>query len=354
MIRFIWCIIIILSVNQAISQNPVFFEQKGDTIYFYLNCYGNLTSNKDASYLRKAFFEKNKLAFYGKVIDYYYPSGKIALKGNYKNGLYNGFVKTYYKSGNLKEAGKYIDNKRDSTWVFYYSNTETEKKIEYIEEIPRVTEYYKKNGKPVFLDGTGIYKGKSNKDYSSCNHYTIKGELRDGIMVGRWTINLGYSLCTEIFENGKFIRGYETPHNRTYESVSLINPSGFPYYENVSLLNFQYVANKSGFYCPNYDNRLSFSDAFLTDLNEIIEKNFETNKFYYALIEFQIKNGVIDQESFKSITSDKLITEKLIGLVKSLNKWKKTEENITFTIYLPIFWKNGSVYLKPNDILKFN
>ena len=57
-------------------------------------------------------------------------------------------------------------------------------------------------------------------------------------MVGRWTINLSHSVSTEVFENGNFLRGHETPHNRIYEGATMINPSGFPYYENVTILNW--------------------------------------------------------------------------------------------------------------------
>ena len=354
MIKYFLGIVLLFTVNYVLSQNPGYFEQTGDTIIFYLNCDGNLTTKDKATYKRIAFFEKNRLAFKGNVIDFYCPDQNIALKANYKNGLYEGRLTSYYKSGSVKETGNYINNARDSIWNFYYKSNEIEKKLEYSKGQQKLFEFYQKNGKPKFLDGKGTYKGYSNKDYSSCDLYKIKGELEKGIMVGRWTINFGYSECTEVFDNGKFIRGYETPHNRTYKSVSIINPAGFPYYENISFLNYQYVSNKSGFYWLTYNKRLSLEKGFLPELHNLIKENINTNDYFYSLIEFQIDNGNINQNSFKSITNDSITSEKLIDLIISLNKWDKTEKKVSFTIYLPVFWENEIIFLKPKDILKFN
>ncbi len=245
MTKYILGLTLILFANKVLSQNPIFFEQKGDTIIFFLSCNGNLTTRNKASYKRVAFFEKEKLAFQGSVVDYYYPKEAIALKANYKNGLYNGRLTTYYKTGAIKETGNYKNNKRDSVWTFYYKNHRVEKRIDYSHGQQKLNEYFKKNGEPVFLDGNGTYKGHSKESYSSCEQHQIKGEVKNGIMVGRWTINFGYSVCTELFANGKFIRGHESPYNRTYESASLINPSGFPYYENIILLNYLIDCNKT-------------------------------------------------------------------------------------------------------------
>lgn len=346
-------VLLLFITSTLFSQNPVFFEQKEDTIIFYLSCNGNITAENNATYKRVGFFDKEKLAFDGNVIDYYYPNGVIALKAKYQNGLYDDHVISYYKSGIIKETGKYKGNDRDSIWTFYYKNGIVEKKIDYSHTQQKLTEYYTKNGKPVFLDGNGIYKGYSNKDYFSCEQYPIKGELKDGVMVGRWTINFGYSVSTEVFENGRFISGHETPHNRIYDDASLINPSGFPYFEKISLLDYLIACNKSGLYCPTYKKEI-IEKGFLVDLEQEIRSKFNTNEFFYALLEFQLDNGVIISNSFKSITNDKKRADELKNIIISLNKWDKPDDNVSFTIYLPVFWENGIIYLKPNDIIKFN
>ncbi|RLD54563.1 MAG: hypothetical protein DRJ05_14420, partial [Bacteroidetes bacterium] len=218
MLKYIIEIILLITSVEVLAQNPDFFQKNGDTAILFLSCNGNMTTSSTASYKRVAFFEKERLAFQGSVFDYYYPEGNIAFKATYKNGLYNGQVQSYYKNGNLKEIGKYKNSKRDSIWTFYYKNGKTEKKIDYFNEQPRLMEFYKKNAKPVFLDGNGTYKGHSNKDYFSCDIFQIRGGLNNGIMDGQWTINFGYSICTEVFENGVFVSGRESPQWGSYNS----------------------------------------------------------------------------------------------------------------------------------------
>lgn len=339
--------------SSLFSQNPVFFEQNEDTITFYLGCNGSITEKDKATYKRISFFDKERLAFYGNVIDYYYPKGTIAFKARYQNGLYDGQITNYYQTGTIKETGNYKSNNRDSIWTFYYKNESVEKKINYGLAQQKLIEYYNKNGNPVFLDGNGMYKGYSNKDYFSCEQYQIKGELKDGVMNGRWTINLGYSVSTEVFENGKFIRGHETPHNRTYEDASLINPSGFPYYEKIALLDYSIACNKSGFYWPSYNKEI-IEKSFLVELEQKIIEKINTTEFFCALLEFQLDNGIINSNSFKSVTNDKNKADELKNLILSLDKWDSSNEKLSFTIYLPVFWENGLIYLKPNDITKFN
>jgi antitoxin component YwqK of YwqJK toxin-antitoxin module len=334
------------------SQNPVFFEQQGDTVIFYLSCNGSLTFNDQATYIRTGFFDEERLTWKGAVTDYYIQGGTIALQANYQNGFYDGPFSNYYKTGIIKEAGNFKNKIRDSIWTFYNKNQMIEKKIDYCHSQQKLMEYYDKKGEPIFLDGNGKYKGSSNKDYFTCDQYRIEGEVKDGLMVGRWTINLGYSVSSEVFENGKFIRGHETPYNRTYENAALINPAGFPYYENITLLDYIITWKKDGYYWLTY-NKLGFEKGFLFDLEEKIKDSIVTSNFFYALLEFQLDDGVINPESFNSITNNPETVESIKKLILSMDKWDKSEDKVTYMIYLPIFWENGLIYLKPDDISRF-
>jgi hypothetical protein len=198
MMKFNLIVFFLFFTSTISSQNPVFFELKGDTISLYLSCNGRLTVKEMATYKRVGLFDDKRLAFKGNVIDYFYPSERIAFKASYVNSSYNGPVMTYLKTGTIKEMGYYKNNLRDSIWTSYYSNGKIEKKIDYSNSQKRFIEYYQKNGNPVFLDGNGKYKGFSNKDFNSCEQFQIKGELKDGIMVDRWTIDLGYGTSTEV------------------------------------------------------------------------------------------------------------------------------------------------------------
>jgi hypothetical protein len=341
----------------------------------YLNCDGKLTTKDNACFNRFVLFEKKRLAFQGNVVDYYSSNGGTALKAHYENGQYNGLAKTYFADGRIKESGKYKNDDRDSIWTFYYNNGQIEKKINYSDKQPRILEYYTKNGKPVFLDGNGFYKGQTNINNSSIQ-YAIKGELKDGLMTGRWTIKLRFSVCTEVFEDGKFISGYEKPYNRFYESGSMINPNGYPYYENITFLNRLAASNKNAIPRPTYDNDPNldyfitsdkssdtwpiydndpiFDIRFTSELYKIISDNFNIHDFFYSLLEFRIEDGKIDPGSIKAITNDNQNFNKLKTLLLDMDKWEKSPDNVSYTIYLPIFWENGYIYLMPGDIAKFN
>jgi antitoxin component YwqK of YwqJK toxin-antitoxin module len=338
--------------GSSFSQNPVFFEQQGDTVIFYLSCNGSLTFSDHATYKRTGFFDEERLTWKGNVTDYYIQGGTIALKAKYRNGFYEGPLTNYHKTGIIKEAGNFKNKIRDSIWTFYNKNQMIEKKIDYCHSQQKLMEYYDKKGEPIFLDGNGKYKGSSNKDYFTCDQYRIEGEVKDGLMVGRWTINLGYSVSSEVFENGKFIRGHETPYNRTYENAALINPAGFPYYENITLLDYIITWKKDGYYWLTY-NKLGFEKGFLFDLEEKIKDSIVTSNFFYALLEFQLDDGVINPESFNSITNNPETVESIKKLILSMDKWDKSEDKVTYMIYLPIFWENGLIYLKPDDISRF-
>jgi antitoxin component YwqK of YwqJK toxin-antitoxin module len=375
MIKIFAGLFILTLTNTVLSQNPVFFEQQGDTTILYLNCNGSITTKDNACFKRVVLFEKKRLAFQGNVVDYYFPNGATAFKAHYEGGRYEGLVKTYFADGTIKETGKYKNDNRDSIWTFYYNNGHIEKKINYSNVQPRILEYYHKNGKPAFLDGNGFYKGLTNVDNSS-NQYAIKGELKNGLMTGKWKIRLQFSVCTEVFENGKFISGYETPHNRFYDSGSMINPEGYPYYENIAFLNRLIASNnnvirrqiddndpimnkysvsyKSTYSWPIYDDDPIFAFRFTFELYKIIRANFNINDFFYSLMEFQIEDGKINPGSIKAITNDNENFIKLKTLLLGMDKWNKLPGNESFTVYLPIFWENGYVYLEPGDIAKFN
>jgi hypothetical protein len=89
-------------------------------------------------------------------------------------------------------------------------------------------------------------------------------------------------------------------------------------------------------------------------LEEKIKDSIVTSNFFYALLEFQLDDGVINPESFNAITNNPKTVESIKKLILSLDKWDKSEDKATFMIYLPIFWENGLIYLKPDDISRFN
>ncbi len=63
---------------------------------------------------------------------FYYGNGKISSEGMMKNGKPEGYWKTYYMSGILKSEGKRKNFLLDSIWVFYDEDSDTLKKLSYL------------------------------------------------------------------------------------------------------------------------------------------------------------------------------------------------------------------------------
>lgn len=339
----------IISIN-CISQKNNYFQNSLDTSIIYLDCFGRITNKANAMLFRVAKFDNNTFAFKDSVIDYYMSNGKQALRMFYVNGFPDGQIKTFYENGNIKEIGIYKQGKRDSIWCFFYNNGKIEKKINYQNDIPRLMEYYKKNGTPIFTDGNGEYEGKCNAN--SCVWRNIKGNVKDGLMIDRWKIFIDNTVSTEFFENGKFIRGKDD-HDYIYENNGLISLSGFPYYENISLLEYSITSDKEGFFWLSYNKNMDLSKSFFYKLRQNILSNQEIDKtgFFYGLFEFRIEDGVIIESSFQQITNNNRSSDVLKRLICSMNKWDKFEQKLGFTFYLPISWENNRIYLEPKDYL---
>jgi antitoxin component YwqK of YwqJK toxin-antitoxin module len=340
----------ILISCQSNAQNEHFFSVKGNEVTFYLTCNGSLTINKKAEYERVVTFEQGTLVV--SSIRDYYKGGLLALTAFYKKGLLDGLLTSYYANGKIKEQGKYVTNNRDSIWCYYSSKGQLEKKIDFRNGQTKLIEYYGKNGESKLINGSGSYKGFTNKDYASCDKLAIKGEIKDGLMEGRWSINFKYSTATESFENGKFIQGYESNYNRSYNDVSLISITGFPYYENCSFINYTSWLDKIGL--SEYSNLRTpiFRDKFLAPLKEAIQDSLvkDDKSFFFTLLEFRVMEEKIMASSFQAFTSSSSVSKKIQDIILSLDKWQTKEDKDTYVIYMPIFWENGIVYLRPEDL----
>jgi antitoxin component YwqK of YwqJK toxin-antitoxin module len=61
----------------------------------------------------------------------FYPSGKIKLKGEYKNGKKNGLWIYYYESGNIWSKGEFTNDVRNGIAEVYYENGKPRYKGQY-------------------------------------------------------------------------------------------------------------------------------------------------------------------------------------------------------------------------------
>ena len=62
---------------------------------------------------------------------FYYPNGRIASEGMFRNGKEDGYWKTWYPTGIIKSEGNRLNFLLDSTWVFYTQTGDTAEIINY-------------------------------------------------------------------------------------------------------------------------------------------------------------------------------------------------------------------------------
>ena len=62
---------------------------------------------------------------------FYYESGQLNKKGNYKNGKREGEWLVFHHSGKLKEKGNFIDGKEEGEFLYYRYNGSLKSKSNY-------------------------------------------------------------------------------------------------------------------------------------------------------------------------------------------------------------------------------
>lgn len=231
-----------LSYSQLGVQD-YFFSINNDTLTFYFNEEGNITTKSKADFYRKAKLNTNILAYSGKLSDYF-MNGQKAYECNYINNRLNGSVKCFYTNGKLKYCGYFKNSNKDSIWTFYYDNGNIEKIIRYYSDIPFIKELYKENGKMVFNNGSGKFKSviRYSKEPLKC---TISGKILNGKMEGAWHWTGEYAQGIEYFKHGDFIKSETYGLNDGFNKPRIISITGFDPHENVAIFDFLAIPKDS-------------------------------------------------------------------------------------------------------------
>lgn len=355
---------ILIFTNIAIYSNQsIFFRSINDTlIKVFINEFGEVTNISNAQFYRIYSISDNLINLNGKIIDYYL-SDKIAFKSNLKNGKLHDSAFYYYESGKLKEFGKYQNGYRIDDWKYYYENGQLKKTILIQKDKIKILNLYNEKGKTLIENGKGKYKGTCIMNFDPPQKVSIKGEVLNGNMTGKWLMNY-YNYkditgerhefiynVTEKYENGNMSSGYHdikftlmnykreplfglTNTNKTHDTP-LIQLLDYNIHEHVNIYktiieidknlyksNFDkefkneldqfLISNKisemiyfqnTKLTTPFYKGKQNININFLVDLQSEIQK-LERNlpKDFILLIEFDInKDGSVDNiNTFKS------------------------------------------------------
>jgi len=337
-------------VSAQEDRKLMFFKiMENDTINFFLNDIGDITIESKAKYIRKASIDKNSFNYIGKVVDQV-SNGGINYCSTYTNGLINGQVLAFFDNGKLKYQGFERNSIKDSVWIFNYSNGQKEKVIEFNSGVLILKEYYRKNGKPVFTDGNGKYKGHVISGFKQSDEYIISGNIKNGKPDGKWTWQGNGSFATEYFDEGKFIKG--SSYGLIYYQDPKVSLLGFDWHEYVDIFKFiaiPFSSEKEMLFSQmlkyNGDNNLNrtFLPEFKAKLNNIIKINQFEN--FWCLTQFVVTkdNKVTD---ILVHSNNEILEKQIQAFLESLTAFdavKPSDKPVDCGIYLSFFSTNGEV-----------
>jgi len=350
--KYIISIILLLSWISSFSQQKEkvsFFNVSNDTITFYLNEVGDITTKKKASYYRKTQIDRNSFNYSNSISDFY-MNGQIAFCTNIINGFLNGKVSAFYKDGTKKFNGFYSKSLKDGLWNFYYSNGNLEKVVMFNLDKPCVKEFYKRNGKLVFDNGNGKYKGRIISGFKQTTAYTISGEIVNGMFDGKWSWTGNNTNAVEYFDNGNFIKG--SSYGFEYATDPKISLTGFNLHEKADIFKFIAIPNSSeNSYLfkqmLKYQNSNDLNTTFSIELKNYLSLLNEENNIlnYWCFIQFEITDNN-KLENIFVYSNNEIISSKIQEFIQNLTGFespKPNDNSVNCSIYISLFSDNGVI-----------
>jgi len=112
---------------------------------------------------------------------FYYKTGEIKAKGNYKRNRKTGEWNYYFRNGDIEQKGSFTKNKHSGTWIWYYPSGKVWREEEYV------------SGKE---EGSFI-------EYNEDGKILAKGEYFDGERTGEWVFDTGDVTMKGEYENNE-------------------------------------------------------------------------------------------------------------------------------------------------------
>lgn len=273
------------------SLNLNFYEVlKDDSVVMFFDNNYNFTEKSCLAYQRFTRIDQNG-DFLQSVIDVD-TSNAIVGRGWYMNGLKNGHFEIYYANGQIKSKGDYESGKPVGDWYYFYSNGQPERHLQFASNDTLLIDYYDENATQLVKNGNGHFNGSvAGFDKFYRNEIIASGEIVNGKPDGKWQSKLAsYPYCTEIFNNGSFIKG-NFPNalmnkNKFYTGRSFLNTLFLPSYfnrleefhlskcvvGNITILKTQQK--------PNSEYNLENFRSFVNDaIEQVIDEDIRNGKY---------------------------------------------------------------------------
>ena len=237
------------------SSSSSYTESKPDIIadfsHIYYDAEWYITDESVAKYYRTGKWNCTRTQFEGKITDYFMNGDIISecgytssIKNGYTGSVKNGSFKSYYESGEKKIVGKYAKNRPVGIWNFYYENGQLMQKVEYkVNKSFIVKKSFTSNGVPIVENGNGSWS--YSKINTKGNKITITGNFTNKKRDGKWdVIKEQDTIVTELYENGKFIKGILYTQDSIFEKKytliadRILQPSHIHFTEELYYRNF--------------------------------------------------------------------------------------------------------------------
>ena len=189
-------------------------------IFFLIFIFGtNLSSEEINSWnelVRKGniFYKKSDDQPFSGILKNHYPSGKLSLIDNFKNGKQHGEFKSFHENGEISMSGIFKNGKQHGQWIEFHEDGSIYWKLNYYDGVEEdgLFRTFHKNGE--IMSEVTYLNGKPNSnwihfDEGALDRFTL--QLRDLKSRGNWTkkdlLSLYYLLLPDFqhSETGKYL-----------------------------------------------------------------------------------------------------------------------------------------------------
>ncbi|TAM95674.1 MAG: hypothetical protein EPN39_14700 [Chitinophagaceae bacterium] len=293
-----------------------------DSVKFYLTDNYSLAPASCATYYMIAKVNRY-FQLEGPVKYYYTSNNSIAGKGSYHDGNLYGLYYSFYPDGDIKSEGVYFDNLRAGEWEYFYDKGKMKKVINFSKEGPLLEEFYNEDGKQMVKDGNGKFESNDTGSHSYSS-----GNIRDGLMDGRWTLRYFFNYkphelgSIEFYSKGKFMKGISNSvasNGKEYTTNPLCT-----FIDKDTFLRMDYYT-ESDLNCENKDmpfnsfsRRNELFPDFIKDLTTEL-KDYEQMDTGWACVKFYISNdNRIKDINIYSALNDTTLLKKIKDIMTEL------------------------------------
>jgi antitoxin component YwqK of YwqJK toxin-antitoxin module len=348
--------------GQSLPNNFIignFFEVfKTDSVRIYFNCTGAVVDRNCADYARVGRMDSIDINVSGEFKDYDIE-GRLVFKASIVSNFLDGHAQFFHNNGQIKEEGEYRRDLREGKWTYYYSDGSVEKVLSFTEGDPIVIGYFAKNGKPKVVDRNGDFKTEFS-GFRQCQPFEAWGEIKNGKKNGKWTFYnpaFNQNVATEIYQDGLFIKGFDTFGHFEYKDQPKISFKKFYANENLHIEeNYLGCPGNKGIFYWKYNGQ-NIHKSFYPDLQKKLNDHELKLKNQWVIVGIQInETDNMSNVNISSSIDDGIIENFILKQISEMKEWESAKINlkkVSYSIFFTILVRDNSMLI-PTDYIYHN